>query len=466
MINKSILNNEFVKKHFVTDKLFFINLFSLAVPVAVQNVIGLSVTLMDNLMLGQLGDVALAAASLGGQPFFILMILGFGFAGGGTVLISQYWGKGNVEVIRQVISITMRVLLVSSTLFALACFFFAEQIMGLYSSEQDVITAGAEYMQTLSISYVFYSMASCFLSCLRAVELVRASAIIYGISFFVNVFFNYMFIFGEFGAPELGVRGAAIGTILARISELTMVIIYMYKYEDRLRMRLHHFLTFNKALLPDYLKFSVPVVGNELLWSVGSTATAMIIGQVGSHFVAANSINNIVFQLMSVATFGTASAACVVCGKSIGRGDTKLQSQNIANTLTVIILMLGMIGGAFVLVFGSFVPYLFNVTPEAHEIATQMIFVLGLMAPIYAVDVLNIIGILRGGGDTKFSLIIDVGGVWLIAIPLGLLTAFVLRIPPVFIYLAMRMDSIFKVSCSLPRVLSGKWIRKVTRDDL
>ncbi len=466
MIKKSLLNNKFIQKHFVTDKLFFISLFSLAIPVAVQNVIGLSVTLMDNFMLGQLGDVALAAASLGGQPFFILMILGFGFAGGGTVLISQYWGKGNVDIIRQVISLTMRVLLVCSALFALTCFFFAEQIMTLYSSEEDVIKAGAEYMQTLSISYVFYSMASCFLTCLRAVELVRASAVIYGISFFVNVFFNYMFIFGEFGAPELGVRGAAIGTILARISELTMVIIYMYKYENRLRMRLHHFLKFNRSLLPDYIKFSMPVVGNELLWSVGSTATAMIIGQVGSHFVAANSINNIVFQLMSVATFGTASAACVVCGKSIGRGDTRLQSQNIANTLTVIVLFLGMFGGLLVLSFGSFVPHLFNVTDEAHNIATQMIFVLGLMAPIYAVDILNIIGILRGGGDTKFGLAVDGGGMWLIAIPLGLLTAFVLRFPPVFIYLAMRMDSVFKICCTLPRVLSGRWIRKVTRDDL
>ncbi len=466
MLKNRILNSNFVKKHFVTDKLFLVSMLSIAVPIALQNVIGLSVTLMDNLMLGQLGDVALAAASLGGQPFFILMIIGFGFSSGGTVLIAQYWGKGDINVIRQIISLTMRILLVFSITFSVVSFFFAEEILGFYSSEPEVIKAGAEYLSTLSISFVLYSTANCFLSCLRAVELVRASTVIYGISFFVNVFFNYMFIFGEFGAPELGVRGAAVGTVIARFSELSMVIFYMYAVEKRLKMRIHHFFKFNRSLLPDYIKYSLPVVGNELLWSFGSTATTMIIGQVGSHFVAANSINNLVFQLVSVTTFGIASSACVICGKSIGRGDTKLQSQKIAHSLLFIVFCLAVIGSALVLTFGRFVPYLFNVTQQSHDIATQMIFVTGLVLPVLGIDVVNIIGILRGGGDTRFTLVLDAMSIWCVSIPLGLLAAFVFKFPPVFIYLAIRMDSFFKVCFSLPRVLSGKWIRNVTRDDI
>ncbi len=466
MPKNRLLNSSFVKKHFVTDKLFLTSMLSIAIPIALQNVIGLSVTLMDNLMLGQLGDVALAAASLGGQPFFILMIIGFGFASGGTVLIAQYWGKGDIKIIRQIISMTMRILLSFALLFSIVCFFFAEEIMHLYSSEPQVIEQGAKYLSTLSISFVFFSAASCFLSCIRAVELVRASAVIYGISFFVNVFFNYIFIFGKFGAPELGVQGAAIGTILARISELGLAFFYMYRVETRLKMRIHHFFKFNRSLLPDYIKYSLPVVGNELLWSIGTSATTMIIGQVGSHFVAANSINSIVFQLVSVTTFGIASSACVLCGKSIGRGDTKEESQRLAQTLMFIVFCIGLVGSVLIFSFGSFVPYLFNVTQEAHDIATQMIFVLGMLIPLNSIDVANIVGILRGGGDTKFSLIVDCCGVWFVSIPLGLLTAFVLELQPVFIYLAIRMDTVFKVSMSVPRVLSGKWIRNVTRDDI
>ncbi len=455
-----------LKNHFVTERAFFISLFTIAIPIALQNVISLSVNFMDNLMLGSLGDNALAAASLGGQPFFILMIVGFGFSSGGTVLIAQYWGKGNIEVIKKIISMTMRFLLTLSLLVSITCFFFSEQILSLYSTEADVIKAGSEYLQLLSLSFVFFSAASCFLTCLRAVELVRASAAIYSCSFFVNVFFNYMFIFGKFGAPELGVRGAAVGTVLARFSEFVLVILYMYFKEDRLRMRLSDFFKFDKTLLPDYIKHSLPVAGNELIWSVGTSITTLIIGRIGSHFVAANSIASLVFQIASVVSFGLASAACVTCGKAIGGGSTKLEAQKIANTLLVLLFCIGIIGGLFVISLSQIFPSFFDVSEEARTLASQMIILIGCVMPIVAIDTLVIIGILRGGGDTRTALIIDCCAVWCLSIPAGLIFGLWLGFAPIIVYMVMRLDSVFKASAGLIRVLSGKWISNVTRDNL
>ncbi len=454
----------FYKKHFSIDKVFLATLATIALPIAAQNIISLAVQLMDTLMLGSLGDVALAAANLGGQPFFILMVTGFGFSSGGTVLIAQYWGKGDVKVIKQIISITMRFLVGLSLLFTIVCFFFPTQILSLYSNEPDVIEAGAGYLQLLSLSFVFFSSSSCFLVCMRAVESVKASAVIYAISLFVNVFFNYMFIFGEFGAPELGVRGAAVGTVLARFSEFVMVIIFMHKVDKALGMKVKDFLSFNKKLIPDYIKYSLPVVGNEIIWSCGTTITVMIIGNIGSQFVAANSIAGLIFQLASVFSFGIASSAAVLCGKCIGRGGTKDEAQQLANNLTLTVFVVGLVAGTFIFSLSEVFPQIYDVTEGASRLATQMIMIMAVLMPISAIDALNIVGILRGGGDTRTSLIIDCGAVWGISIPLGLVTGFLLGWQPIFVYMAMRTDTVFKATASLIRVMSGKWIRNVTRE--
>ncbi len=454
----------FFNKHFSLNKTFLLSLAAIAVPIAFQNIINLSVNLMDTLMLGSLGDVALAAANLGGQPFFVLMITGFGFSSGGTVLIAQYWGKGDKEVIKQIMSITMRFLLTLSLLFTIACFFFSEQILSLYSNETEVVKAGAEYLQLLSLSFVFFSSSSCFIVCLRAVESVKASAVVYSISLFINVFFNYMFIFGKFGAPEMGVRGAAVGTVIARFSELVMVLIYMHLIEGTLKMRIKDFFKFNKKLIPDYIRYSLPVVGNEIIWSCGTTVVSMIIGNIGSQFVAAYSIAGLVFQIASVVSFGIASSAAVLCGKCIGGGNSKQDAQKLAHNLTLVVFCVGIISGVFIFSISSLFPSIYDVTEGASKLATQMIMFMGLIMPVAAIDTLNIVGILRGGGDTRTSLIIDCSAVWGISIPLGLLTGFVLEWDPIFVYMSMRSDTVFKAIASLTRVMSGKWIRNVTRD--
>ena len=215
-------------KHFLLNRAFVGTLLAIAVPIALQNMISFGVAVMDSVMLGSFGDVAIAAANLGGQPFSILMSFGFGLSSGGSVLIAQYWGKGDIGRIRKVMRISMQLVFLASLGITVVCLLMPEGILRIFTKDEAIVQAGAGYLALVAFSYIPYSLSNDYMMSLRAVEKVKISTAIYGVSFFVNVFFNYAFIFGKFGAPRLEVRGAAVGTIFARCSELVMVLIYMY----------------------------------------------------------------------------------------------------------------------------------------------------------------------------------------------------------------------------------------------
>lgn len=256
-------------KHFLLNRAFVGTLLAIAVPIALQNMISFGVAVMDSVMLGSFGDVAIAAANLGGQPFSILMSFGFGLSSGGSVLIAQYWGKGDIGRIRKVMRISMQLVFLASLGITVVCLLMPEGILRIFTKDEAIVQAGAGYLALVAFSYIPYSLSNNYMMSLRAVEKVKISTAIYGVSFFVNVFFNYAFIFGKFGAPRLEVRGAAVGTIFARCSELVMVLIYMYFRENTVGFRMHDCLKFDREMLPSYTRHSLPVLGNELLWGVG-----------------------------------------------------------------------------------------------------------------------------------------------------------------------------------------------------
>lgn len=454
-----------LKEKFLFEKDFFKAVFSIAIPIAMQNVISFGVNAMDSVMLGKLGNIAVSGANLGGQPFFLLMIIGFGLAGGGAVLIAQYWGKGQVEVIRRVMRISMLAVLVVSTLFSVVCFFFPTQVMSMFSHEPEVVRASASYLKVLSVGFIFYSLSSNYMSSLRAVESVKMSTAVYAMSFFVNVFFNYIFIFGKFGFKAYGIVGAAMGTVIARMFEFICAVSYMYFAEKKIGYKMHCMFKLDTSLLSDYIHHALPVVGNEMMWGMGSVATSMIMGRIGSTFVTANSITGVISQLAQVFIFGIANAAAVVCGKTIGSGDFK-RAQKTAQTLLLMALGFGLLSTAIVLALRNPFLTIYDVTAEAKDAALKMMFILALVQPVAALDIVNIVGILRGGGDTRLALMLDGGGMWIVNIPLGILTGLVLKVPPQFIFLSMRSDSFIKIIIAIRRILSGKWIRAVTRDDV
>jgi len=452
------------KDKFLFEKEFFNTVFAITIPIALQNVISFGVNAMDSIMLGTLGDIAVSGANLGGQPFFLMSMVGFGLAGGGSVLISQYWGKGEKEVIRKVMRISMLAITIVAALAMVVCFLFPYQVMSLYTNEPDVQAAAASYLRIMSVGFVFYAIANNYMSSLRAVENVKMSTIVYGMSFFVNVFFNYVFIFGKFGAPAMGVAGAALGTTIARVFEFICITIYMYGMEKKIGYRMHCMFKIDTSLMKDFIHHALPVVGNEMIWGLGATATSMIMGRIGSTFVAANSITNVIAQLAQVFIFGIANASAVVCGKTIGEGKME-RAQKTAQTLMLMAIVFGFISSAVILLLRNPFLSIYDITPQAKENAYNMMFVLAMVQPISAIDIISIVGILRGGGDTRLALALDGGGMWVINIPMGILTGLVLKIPPALIFLAMRSDSFIKIFIELRRIASGRWMRTVTRDD-
>lgn len=450
-----------LKDHFIFEKQFLLNMLAIAVPIALQNMISFGVAMMDSVMLGGLGDKAISAANLGGQPFSLLMSIGFGLSSGGSVLIAQYWGRGDVARIRTVMRLSMQIVFTASSLMTLVCLLFPQQVMGLYSNEAEIVAAAAQYLQLVALSYLPYSISNNYIMSLRAVEKVTVSAAIYGTSFFVNVFFNYVFIFGAFGAPALGVRGAAVGTILARCSELLLVTIYMYAKEDAIGFRFSDCFRLKNEMIQDYTRHSLPVLGNELLWGLGISVTAAIIGRIGSVFVTANSIAAVLNQLALVSVIGVGNAAAVITGKLIGEGRMQ-RAKRAANTILLGSVFVGMFNCAMIFILRPIFLSFYRITPEAYEAAYTVMGVLALLHLSLAIDITCIIGILRGGGDTKTAFAFDCGALWLVSVPMGVLSGLVWGWPVPLVYVMLKLDSPIKTILSLIRLKSGAWIRNVT----
>ena len=450
-----------LKDHFIFEKQFLLNMLAIAVPIALQNMISFGVAMMDSVMLGGLGDKAISAANLGGQPFSLLMSIGFGLSSGGSVLIAQYWGRGDVARIRTVMRLSMQIVFTASSLMTLVCLLFPQQVMGLYSNEAEIVAAAAQYLQLVALSYLPYSISNNYMMSLRAVEKVTVSAAIYGTSFFVNVFFNYVFIFGAFGAPALGVRGAAVGTILARCSELLLVTIYMYAKEDTIGFRFSDCFRLKNEMIQDYTRHSLPVLGNELLWGLGISVTAAIIGRIGSVFVTANSIAAVLNQLALVSVIGVGNAAAVITGKLIGEGCMQ-RAKRAANTILLGSVFVGMFNCAMIFILRPIFLSFYRITPEAYEAAYTVMGVLALLHLSLAIDITCIIGILRGGGDTKTAFAFDCGALWLVSVPMGVLSGLVWGWPVPLVYVMLKLDSPIKTILSLIRLKSGAWIRNVT----
>ncbi|MBQ5783009.1 MAG: MATE family efflux transporter [Oscillospiraceae bacterium] len=454
-----------LKKHFLFEKDFFKTLMAIGLPIALQNVISSGVTAMDTIMLGQLGDIAVSGASLGGQTFFLLSMACFGICGGAAVLIAQYWGKGQVEVIRRVMRISTMFCGIAAVIFTSLGLFIPETMLRLFSHETEVIVAGSEYLRILSFGFIFYALSNCYFLALRGVEQVKVSTTVYAMSFFVNVAVNYVFIFGKFGAPALGVKGAAIGTVAARMFEFACAMVYMYFIKNKVGFKIHCMFRLDKRLLPDFMKYALPVMGNEFIWGMGTFATGMIMGRIGSTYVAANSVVSVIYNLSSVFTFGIANSAAVICGKTIGQGDMD-RAQKTANTLNLCAFAVGAVMSLVVLAARSPFISLYEITPQAKSAAFAMLTVVILIQPLAAIDIVNIVGVLRGGGDTKLALCLDGGGMWLINIPMSILLGLVLQAPPALVFLSMRCDAFIKIGIELRRIASGRWIRTVTRDNI
>ena len=456
---------EIVRNKILTEKSFYRALLTVAIPIALQNLISFGVNMMDTVMLGQLGEVQLSAASLANQPFFVFSMFSFGFAAGGSVMISQYWGKGDTAAISRIMAIGLKFVVVLSLLVTALVLCFPEAILRLFTADPEVVAEGVRYLKIIAFSYFFYGVSNCYITSLRGVEQVKISVVIYSVSFVINVIINYIFIFGAFGAPALGVAGAAVGTLCARISELVMSIVYMERFEKRTGFRLRHlFHKMDRLLLGDYVKTSLPVAFNEIAWGLSTSVHAAILGRMGASVVAANSIVNVVTQLAFIFLFGLSNATAIQIGKAVSSKPAGYV-RKMATTMQLLSRGVGAVGASIVLAIRKPVIGLYNIAPETTAMAGEMMIAAAVMTFLISVEVISTMGILRGGGDTKFTFFIDVFFIWAVATPLGAYFGLVAKVAAPVVYVLLRIDSPIKTVVSFFRIRSGCWMRNVTRDE-
>ena len=449
---------------FVRDKSFYRTLAALALPIAFKNVITLSVNLADNVMASSLGKDALGGIYIATQIFTLLQNLTDGMCTALTVLATQYWGKRDTDSIKRLCAIVMRAGLVLAALAWLAGFCIPRQVLGLYTDDILVIEQGIPYLQILSFSFLCFCVTEVLVAAMRCVEQVRIGLWVSLVTLVVNVSLNYVLIFGKLGFPALGVRGAAIATLVSRICELMVMLVYTRRIDQKLLLRFRDFLTRSAPLAKDLAKYGLPILGGSLVWGLNMNVQSAIIGHLGSSAISAVSVANTVFALLSVVVFGVSAAASVIIGKTVGEGQIELV-KSYARTLQMLFLGLGLVTGAAIYLSRGPVMRIYgSLDPETLRLTRQFLTVLSVTTVGTAYQACSLTGIVRAGGATSFVFINDTIWVWCVVIPSALIAAFVLHAEPWIVFSCLKCDQILKCSVAVVKVNRFRWIKQLTRE--
>ncbi len=446
---------------FVKDKGFYSRLLAIAVPITLQGLINFGVNMADTVMLGRLGEVSLSAASLANQFCFLFMILNFGLAGGAGVLTGQFWGKGDRESIAKTLSIVYRITASLATLFFFACQFFSTSIMGLYTTNPEVIALGGQYLRILSWAFLLQGISTVSAIVLRTVGIVRLTLVTALITLANNVFMNWMLIFGNLGAPAVGVAGAAVATAVSRLLEFTIIVVFLLRIDKKIRFRLRSLLRLDRPILRDYIHNGLPVLISDAFLAVGMNISSAIIGHLGASFVAGSAITGVVWQLMTVLLMGIAAASSVIVGNTVGERRYE-DAQRYGVTFLAMSVIVGLIAATGLYLLRNVAPTLYNVAGDTRLLAAEIMAATGVVSAFSSVNMMLTKGVLRAGGDTRFLMLADVLFLWAVSLPVGYVVALVLHAPPWLVIFALRMDEVIKAVWCVKRLLSRRWIKNVT----
>lgn len=421
---------------------------------------------MDTVMLGRLGDIQLSASAQANQPQFIFQLFIFGLAGGGTVLASQYWGKGDAETVRKVIGIVVKIAIIFSLILTIIVKLFPYQIIGLYlknetEKEALIISEAVSYLNIVSWGYLFLGTSMAIQHIIRSAEIVKISVIASFSAFVVNAFFNWVFIFGNLGAPAMGIKGAALGTLIARIVDFLIITIYIFLIDKKLKFRLKYIFLGKSGLMQDFAKYSLPVIANEVMWSLGISVQAAVLGKLNPDVIAASSIANVLQQLATIVIFGIAGASSVVVGKQLGANDRDGAKKS-AYTIMIWAIILGITGMVITLCLRKWFVSIYNVSDEVQLLAEKLITIIAILILFISVSAISIVGVLRGAGDTKFTLKLELVSLWLAAVPLGVFLGFVVKAPILVVCTALKIDEPIKSVFAFLRTTKDKTFKNIT----
>lgn len=443
---------------------FYPQIIKLVIPIVVQNLLSAAVNSADVVMLNYVGQSSISAVSLAANYAGVLFMVYYGLGTGASMLSAQYWGKKDLQAIRVIEGIAMRFSILISLCFSAFAFFAPELMMKLFTNDAELIAIGAGYLRVMALTYLCWGVIEIYLSVLRSIGRVNVSMILNILAFTLNIFLNAVFIFGLFGAPKLGAVGVAIATASSRVIELAGCILVSLFSKD-VKLKLSYMFIRNKPLFQDFLKLSLPALGNDVSWSVAFSMYSVILGHLGTDAVAANSLVVVVRNFGTVLCFGTASAGGILLGNVMGENDLERAKVYASNILKLTVIT-GAIGGVLVLIATPFVLHFASLSDTAMHYLKYMLFINSYYIMGSAVNTTLIAGVFRAGGDSRFGLICDTVDMWCYAVPLGFIAAFVFKLPVLVVYFLLCTDEFVKWPWVIRHYRSRKWLRNITRDNL
>ena len=443
-------------------KTFYKDLRNVVTPMAIQNLISAAVNSADVIMLGYIGQTAIAASALAGNVAFILFMVSTGLSSGLVMLGAQYWGKKDTESIKTLLGIGLRICCSVEFIVALVAAFYPRILMLIFTKDEALILEGCKYLRAVSFSYVCLSFSQMFQAAFKSIERVKIVTIASTTSLCLNIFLNAVFIFGLLGIPKMGILGVGIATSIARFIEMSICLIYAHLQKD---VRFSVLCAFRKSkiLTKDFFKYSLPAVGNELVWGSAFAMYSVILGHLGEDIVAANSVVGTVRQLGTVLCFGLAYGGAIVVGKNIGSGNMDLAERN-ASRLARITILSGVLGAVLIVCLYPVLPYIAKLNETAAHYRNVILFMNTYSIIGASINTVLICGIFRAGGDSKFGFVADTINMWCISVPLGLLAAFVFKFPPLWVYFVLYLDEFEKMPFVIRHYFKKGWLKNITRD--
>ncbi len=445
----------------IRDKEFYKQFLKICFVLVLQNVLTLSVNLADNVMLGNYSEAALSGATAVNQIQFVYQQLIMGVGDALVIFGSQYWGKGQTKEVKRVAAIAMMTGLVIIGTFFIAATVAPEFLMNLFTNDTLIVSEGIKYIAITRFTYIFLGIVLILLATLRTVEIVKIAFVLSASTLVINCSINWVLIAGRYGFPELGIVGAGIGTLVARTVELIILIVFITFKDKKLQLRLKDFFVFDKKLCKTYYKLLWPVLFAAALWGVNTAMQTAILGHMSSNAIAANSVASNLFLLVKTGAIGAASTTTIMIGKAIGEGKSE-QLQDYAKTFQVMFVIMGLIGSIVLFALVQPVLSLYNLSEETRYLAEMFLMILSVIIFFVTYQVPTNIGIIRGAGNTKYMMYLDIISICVVVMPLAFFMAFVVEASPIVVVICLNIDQVFKGIPGFIKVNRGKWVRRLT----
>lgn len=444
----------------VRNKEFYQKMLSLSLPLAGQQVITAGVNMMDTIMLGYVSELALAAANIGTQVHIMFTFISLGTGTGTSTMVARYWGAKDMVSLKKASTLALRFILILGILYTLLVAFFPHAVLRILTNDEVVIAEGIRYLNWSVPCYLLLGITTVVTCIIRNIGHIRLPLYTSVGAFFVNVFFNWVFIFGKLGAPAMGISGAALGTTISRVFEFAVICGYMFFRDRILAYRIRDLFGKCTDLLREFVKITVPSIVSDVLLGLGNSLTIAVGGRISQSFMSGISITSVVQQGIIIFTSAMGQSSQMIIGNTLGEGKKKEQQVQ-AYTFMIIAFGLGVAAGVLIFVFTPLIIAGYHLSEGTSQVARQLLYAQAIMAVAMIPASVGGKGILRGGGDTRFLMMADVLFLWVVSVPLGYLTGVVWGWSPFIVFIFLRIDHLLKTILFLLRIRSGKWVKRI-----